>query len=60
MEKFYQKRKKELIEFWTPIVSNPAFSGILLVLCVIFAMLLANSPWREWYFYFIEFPVTLL
>lgn len=37
----------------------PAFSGILMVLCVLVAMLWANSPWHEYYFGLISLPVGI-
>lgn len=41
------------------LVQKPSFGGLLLVLCVLAAMALANSPFQHYYFDFIEMPVTL-
>ena len=59
MTKAYQKSKSFIVNQIKTIVQKPSFSGLLLVLCVIAAMLLANSPYQRYYFDFIEMPITV-
>ena len=59
METIYRKYKFSVLKRVTRIIQVPSFSGMLLVFCVILAMLLANSPYRHYYFDFVEMPVTI-
>ncbi|HAD04687.1 MAG TPA: Na+/H+ antiporter NhaA [Desulfuromonas sp.] len=42
-----------------PLLQHEAAGGVLLLLATICAMALANSPWRDWYAFFLETPVAV-
>ena len=59
MKELYNKHKYSILKGTLRILQSPSFGGMLLVLCVILAMLLANSPYKDYYFNFIEVPITI-
>ena len=59
MKELYNKHKYSILKRTLRTLQSPSFGGMLLVLCVILAMLLANSPYKEYYFNFIEMPITI-
>ena len=59
MKELYNKHKYSILKGTLRILQSPSFGGMLLVLCVILAMLLANSTYKDYYFNFIEVPITI-
>ena len=59
MKELYNKHKYSILKGTLRILQSPSFGGMLLGLCVILAMLLANSPYKDYYFNFIEVPITI-
>lgn len=59
MTKSYKGSKSFIVNQIKSIVQKPSFGGLLLVLCVMAAMLLANSPYQRYYFDFIEMPISV-
>lgn len=57
--KAYKGSKSFVVKSIKSIVQKQSFSGLLLVLCVMAAMLLANSPYQRYYFDFIEMPISV-
>lgn len=54
-EKAFKRVLTPLEEF----VHRQTTSGILLILCAIIALLIANSPWAEDYHHLLEIPITV-
>ncbi len=59
MEEIYNKYKYSFLKRTLKIMQSPSFGGMLLVFCVFLAIVLANSPYKKYYFDFIEMPVTI-
>ncbi len=59
MKELYNKHKYSILKRTMKILQSSSFGGMLLVICVILAMLIANSPYKDYYFNFIEMPITI-
>ena len=59
MKRLYNRHKFSILKRTLKILQSPSFGGILLVICVLLAVILANSPYKQYYFGFVEMPVTI-
>ena len=59
MKRLYNRHKFSILKRTLKILQSPSFGGILLVICVLLAVILANSPYKQYYFSFVEMPVTI-
>lgn len=59
MKRLYNRHKFSILKRTLKILQSPSFGGILLVICVLLAITLANSPYKQYYFGFVEMPVTI-
>jgi Na+:H+ antiporter, NhaA family len=54
-EKVFDRILSPLEEF----IHRQTTSGVLLMICAVLALLIANSPWSETYYHFLEIPFTV-